>query len=89
MNVFEEEIASAPAANAASASFAMFVVVGVSLTQTGTRAAAFTTRTTVSISSQFLPMFEPMSSRSMCGHDRFSSNASTPWAWHASASSRQ
>src|ERR1044071_8431366 len=31
-------------------------------------------------------MFEPMSLRSMCGHDRFSSSASAPSAWHAWAS---
>ncbi len=31
-------------------------------------------------------MFEPMSLRSMCGHDRFSSKASAPASWHAFAS---
>ena len=31
-------------------------------------------------------MFEPMSLRSMCGHDRFSSSASAPSSWQAVAS---
>src|SRR5918995_6606738 len=31
-------------------------------------------------------MFEPMSWRSMCGHERFSSKASAPASWHAVAS---
>src|ERR1043166_7549404 len=42
VNVFDDEIASAPALNAASASFAMLVVVGVSFTQTGRLATSFT-----------------------------------------------
>ena len=50
VNVFDDEIASAPALNAASASFAMLVVVGVSFTQTGRFATSFTARTTESIS---------------------------------------
>ena len=56
----------------------MSVVDGVSFAQTGTRATSFTTCVTIEICSWSLPMFDPMSLRSMCGHDRFSSNASAP-----------
>src|SRR4029079_7869405 len=41
-NVFDDEIASAPPRNAASASSAMFAVAGVSFTHTGTVATSFT-----------------------------------------------
>ena len=85
-NVFDDEIASAPPRNAAPASTTMSVVDGVSLAQTGTRATSFTTCVTNEQSAWSLPMFEPMSGRSMCGHDRFSSSASAPASWQAVAS---
>src|SRR5882762_3670576 len=85
-NVFDETIASAPPRNAPRASTTMSVVDGVSFAHTGTRATSFTTCVTTEISSWSLPMFEPMSLRSMCGHERFSSSASAPSAWHAFAS---
>ena len=86
VNVFDEEIASAPPRNAPRASTTMSVVDGVSLAQTGTRATSLTTLVTIDTSSRSLPMFDPMSCRSMCGHDRFSSSASHPSSWHAIAS---
>ena len=85
-NVLDDEIASAPPRNAPRASTTMSVVDGVSLAQIGTRATSFTTCVTIEISAWSLPMFEPMSLRSMCGHDRFSSSASAPSSWHACAS---
>ena len=53
-------------------------VAGVSLAQTGTRATSFTTCTTKEHRSRFRPMLLPMSGRSMCGHERFSSTPSAP-----------
>ena len=85
-NVLDEEIASAPPRNAPRASMTMSVVEGVSFAQIGTRATSFTTCVTMEMSSVSLPMFEPMSLRSMCGHDRFSSSALAPSSWHAFAS---
>src|SRR3954468_10964554 len=67
----------------------MSVVEGVSFAQIGTRTTSFTTCVTIEICSVSLPMFEPMSFRSMCGHDRFSSSASAPSSWHAFASNCQ
>ena len=84
--VFDETIASAPPRKAPRASTTMSVVDGVSLAQTGTRATSFTTWVTIEISSWSLPMFEPMSLRSMCGQDRFSSKASAPASWQPLAS---
>ena len=66
-------IASAPPRNDARASATMSVVDGVILHHTGTLATSFTTCVTIEISPSSLPMLEPMSCRSMCGHDRFSS----------------
>ena len=84
-NVFEETTASPPAANTAPASITMSVVEGVSLAQTGTLATSFTTCVTVEQSLRSLPMFEPMSSRSMCGQERLSSRPSAPCSWQALA----
>ena len=64
----------------------MSVVDGVSLAHTGTRATSLTTWVTIEIWASSLPMLDPMSLRSMCGHDRFSSSASAPSSWHAFAS---
>src|SRR5438445_9192244 len=89
VKVFDEEMASAPPRNAPRASTTMSVVDGVSLAQTGTRATSFTTLATIETSSWSLPMFDPMSCRSMCGHDRLSSTASQPSFWQAIASSCQ
>src|SRR5713101_4615706 len=86
VNVFDEEIASAPPRKAARASTTMSVVEGVSLAQTGTFATSLTICVTTEISSRSLPMFEPMSCRSMCGQERFSSKASAPSSWQAFAS---
>src|SRR5688572_29320679 len=88
-NVLEETIASAPALNEAGASATMSVVDGVSLHHTGTFATSFTTFATTEMSPASLPTLEPMSWRSMCGHDRFSSKASAPASWHPCASSCQ
>src|ERR1035437_4927130 len=88
-NVFDEVIASAPPRNAAPASTAMSVVEGVSFVQTGTFATALTAFVTIEVSPLLFPMFEPMSSRSMCGHEKFSSKASTRSSWHVFASSCQ
>src|ERR1039457_5636166 len=71
--VFEDVIAFAPPRHAASASMTMSVVEGVSLHQTGTFATSFTAFVTTEQSPLLLPMFEPMPSRSMCGHEKFSS----------------
>ncbi len=79
-------MASAPPANDPRASATMSVVDGVSLHQMGTRATSFTACVTTEISPSSRPMFEPMSCRSMCGQDRFSSNASAPSSWQAFAS---
>jgi hypothetical protein len=83
--VFDETMASAPAASDARASATMSVVEGVSLHHTGTVATSLTTCVTIEISPSSWPMFDPMSLRSMCGHDRFSSKASTPASWQAVA----
>ena len=61
VNVFDEEIASAPALNAASASLAMLVVVGVSL-HPHRHLRHFLHDADDGVDElQFLPMFEPMS----------------------------
>ena len=67
----------------------MSVVEGVSLHHTGTLRTSFTTWVTNEHRAWSLPMFEPMSSRSMCGHERFSSRPSAPSSWQAFASVRQ
>ena len=67
----------------------MSVVEGVSFAHTGTLATSFTTWVTTEHSFWSLPMLEPMSSRSMCGQDRFSSKPSAPSSWHARARVRQ
>ena len=59
VNVFDDEMASAPPLNAPRASTTMSVVDGVSLAHTGTRAMSFTTFVTIDTSSRSLPMFEP------------------------------
>ena len=76
--VFDDTIASAPPRNAAPASSEISVVDGVSLDHTGTLATSFTTSVTIETCAWFLPRFEPMSLRSMCGQLKFSSNASAP-----------
>ena len=87
--MFEDVIASAPPRNAAPASTAISVVDGVSLHQTGTFETSLTAFMTVDVRTLLFPMFEPMSSRSMCGHEKFSSRASTPSSWQALASAFQ
>src|ERR1035437_2942545 len=86
VNVLDEEIASAPPRNAPRASTTMSVVEGVSLAHTGIFDTSFTTFVTIDTSSLSLPRFDPMSCRSMWGHERFSSSASHPSFWHAVAS---
>ena len=76
--MFDDVIASAPPRNAAPASTAMSVVEGVSFVQTGTFATSLTAFVTIEVRPLDFPMFEPMSSRSMCGHEKFSSRPSTP-----------
>src|SRR4051812_21464436 len=88
-NVLDEVIASAPPRNAPRASTTISVVEGVSFAQMGTRATSLTASVTTEISSWSLPMFEPMSLRSMWGHERFSSSASAPSFWQAVASTCQ
>ena len=61
----------------------MFDVAGVSFTHTGTRATSFTACVTTEQRTLSLPTFEPMSMRSMCGQEKFSSKPSTPASWHA------
>src|SRR5579859_7671926 len=77
-NVFDDEIASAPPRKHASASSTMFAVAGVSLTHTGTRATSFTACVTTEQRTLSLPTFDPMSTRSMCGQEKFNSTASHP-----------
>ena len=84
--VFEETTASPPPAKTAPASITMSVVEGVSLAHTGIFAACLTTWVTDEQSFWSLPMFDPMSSRSMCGQERFSSRPSAPCSWQARAS---
>src|SRR5881396_421206 len=76
--VLEETTASAPPRKHAVASSTMFDVAGVSFTHTGTRATSFTACVTTEQRTLSLPTFEPMSTRSMCGHEKFSSTASHP-----------
>src|SRR5690349_17395932 len=64
----------------------MFDVDGVSLHHTGTFATAFTASVTVEQRTLSLPMFEPMSFLSMCGHEKLSSSPSAPASWHRCAS---
>ncbi len=76
--VLEDEMASAPPRKLASASSAMFDVAGVSFTHTGMVATSFTAIVTTEQSTLSLPTFEPMSTRSMCGQEKFSSTPSAP-----------
>src|SRR5260221_6263627 len=85
-NVFEETMASAPPRKQAPASSTMSCVAGVSFVHTGTFATPFTASVTVEQSTVSLPMLEPMSFRSMCGHEKLSSRPSAPASWHPSAS---
>ncbi len=87
--VFEDTTASAPPRKTAPASSTMSAVAGVSLAHTGTRATSFTTCVTNEQRAWSLPMFEPMSARSMCGQERFSSRPSAPSSWQARARVRQ
>ena len=80
-NVFEEAIASAPPRNVAAASSTMFAVAGVSFTQTGTRATSLTAWVETEQRTGSLPTFDPMSTRSMWGHEKLSSIASAPASW--------
>ena len=82
-NVFEDEIASAPPRNVARASSTMSAVAGVSFTHTGTRATALTACVEMEHSTGSLPTLAPMSTRSMCGQEKFSSMASAPASWTA------
>jgi hypothetical protein len=76
--VLEDTTASAPPRNTAPASITMSLVAGVSFAHTGTFATSFTTWVTNEHSCWSRPMLEPMSSRSMCGQERFSSSPSAP-----------
>ena len=67
----------------------MSLVAGVSLAHTGPFATSFTTWVTKEHWAWSLPMFEPMSSRSMCGQERFSSRPSAPAFSHSRARVRQ
>ncbi len=87
--MLDDTIASAPAFSDARASATMSVVDGVSLHHTGTFATSLTTLVTTEISPASLPTLDPMSCRSMCGQDRFSSKASAPASWQPTASSCQ
>ena len=87
--VLEEVTASAPPRNVAPASITMSLVAGVSLAHTGPFATSFTTWVTYEQRAWSLPMFEPMSSRSMCGQERFSSRPSAPAFSHSRARVRQ
>ena len=80
-NVFEDEIASAPPRKVAPASSTMFAVAGVSFTQTGMRATSLTACVETEQRTGSLPTFAPMSTRSMWGHEKLSSRASTPASW--------
>src|SRR5687768_13381167 len=84
--VFDEQIASAPPRKVAVASVTMFEVAGVSFTHTGTVDTSFTACVTTEQSTLSLPTFEPMSMRSMCGQEKFSSRASAPSSMQALAS---
>src|SRR5687768_65124 len=83
--VFDEQIASAPPRKVAVASVTMFEVAGVSFTHTGTVDTSFTAWVTTEQSTLSLPTFEPMSMRSMCGQEKFSSSASQPSSMQALA----
>src|SRR5512143_350056 len=85
-NVFDETIASAPPRKHAAASTTMSCVAGVSLVHTGTFATSFTTSVTTEQSPSSLPMFEPMSFRSMCGQEKLHSTPSAPASCTASVS---
>src|ERR1700741_4408702 len=76
--VFDEAMASAPPRNEAPASSTMLAVAGVSFTQTGIFDTSFTACVTTEQRTLSLPTFEPMSTRSMCGQEKFSSSASHP-----------
>ncbi len=83
--MFDEQIASAPPRKVAVASTTMSEVAGVSFTHTGTVETSFTAWVTTEQRTLSLPTFEPMSTRSMCGQEKFSSSASAPSAMHALA----
>src|SRR5436189_1904431 len=87
--VFDDEIASAPPRNEASASSAMLLVAGVSFTHTGTFATSLTATVTTEQRTLSFPTFDPMSTRSMCGHEKFSSSPSAPTSCTAFVSSCQ
>src|SRR5438105_1533481 len=76
--VFDDEIASAPPRNDASASSTMSAVAGVNFTHTGTFDTSLTACVTTEQRTLSFPTLEPMSTRSMCGHEKFSSSASAP-----------
>ncbi len=68
-NVLEEVMASAPPRKVAPASSAISAVAGVSLAHTGMRATSLTACVVVETRPASLPRPEPMSARSMCGHE--------------------
>src|SRR5438874_5491176 len=84
--VFDDTTASAPPRKQASASSTMFDVAGVSFTHTGIFETSLTACVTTEQSTLSLPTFEPMSTRSMCGQEKFSSSASAPSSCMALAS---
>src|SRR5207247_7652794 len=80
--VFDDTTASAPPRKQASASSTMLDVAGVSFTHTGMRDTSLTAIVTTEQRTLSLPTFEPMSTRSMCGQEKFSSRPSAPASWH-------
>src|SRR5215212_6529833 len=88
-NVFDDTIASAPPRKHAAASTTMSCVAGVSLVHTGTFASSLTASVTTEHRPSSLPMLDPMSFRSMCGHEKLHSSPSAPASWHPSASTCQ
>src|SRR5258706_6576517 len=83
--VFDDTTASAAPRKQASASSTMFDVAGVSFTHTGIFDTSLTAMVTTEQRTLSLPTFEPMSTRSMCGQEKFSSSASAPSSWQALA----
>ena len=79
-------MASAPPRKVAVASSTMLEVAGVSFTQTGTVATSLTACVTTEQRTLSFPTLEPMSMRSMCGQEKFSSSASHPSSMSALAS---
>ena len=87
--MLDETIASAPPRKQAAASTTISAVAGVSLHHTGTFATSLTASVTTEQRPWSLPMFDPMSRRSICGQEKLSSSPSAPSPCTVSASSCQ